>query len=150
FVSAAHVQLYIAGRGNFFGRDGIQLKAHVETTGIVSATLLSVDDDYTTYIAPESGLPYHRQQIVREGGRSSEAAFDFNQAAVADRGEKARRGDLAGIYDLLSIIYRMRATPLAAGTSYFVPVRTATQDTSAEIKVTGKQSIQTGQGSIDA
>ena len=31
FVSAAHVELFVAGRGNFYNRHGIQLRAHVET-----------------------------------------------------------------------------------------------------------------------
>jgi len=37
FVSAAHIELFVAGRGTFFGRDAIQLKGHVETTGVVYA-----------------------------------------------------------------------------------------------------------------
>src|SRR5436190_11610724 len=36
FVSAAHAEVLIAGRGTFYGRDGIQLKAHVETIGVVN------------------------------------------------------------------------------------------------------------------
>src|SRR5205814_4811003 len=30
FVSAAHVEMLVAGRGTFFDREGIQLRAHVE------------------------------------------------------------------------------------------------------------------------
>src|SRR3954468_1983932 len=33
FVDAAHVELRVAERGTYFTRDGIQLRAHVETTG---------------------------------------------------------------------------------------------------------------------
>src|SRR5204863_7360879 len=32
FVSAAHVELFVAARGAFFGREGIQLRGHVETS----------------------------------------------------------------------------------------------------------------------
>src|SRR4051812_22754221 len=41
FVDAAHVELLVAARGTFFTRDGIQLRAHVETTGVVNAALYS-------------------------------------------------------------------------------------------------------------
>ena len=33
FVSAGHIELFVAGRGRYFDRDGIQLQAHVETSG---------------------------------------------------------------------------------------------------------------------
>ena len=58
FVSAAHVELFVAGRGTFYGHEGIQLRAHVETTGVVNVALLSINNDYTTFIFPDSGLPY--------------------------------------------------------------------------------------------
>src|ERR1700741_3419515 len=69
FVSAAHIQLLVAARGNFFGRDGIQLKGHIETTGMINAALFAVDNDYTSYIDPQSGMPFHGQQIMRAASR---------------------------------------------------------------------------------
>src|SRR5687768_3548311 len=66
FVSAAHVEMYIAGRGNYFDRDGIELRAHVETSGIVNVALLALNNDYTTYVDAGTGLPYRSQTVVRE------------------------------------------------------------------------------------
>jgi len=43
FVSAAHIELLVAARGNFFGREAIQLKGHIETTGMVNAALFAVN-----------------------------------------------------------------------------------------------------------
>ena len=71
FVSAAHIELLVAGRDNFFGHEGIQLKAHVETKGVVNVALLSINNDYTTYVFPDSGLPYRAQHVTRQSGRSS-------------------------------------------------------------------------------
>src|SRR4030095_9100082 len=39
FVSAAHVEMVVAGRGIFFEREGVQLKAHVETSGVINVAL---------------------------------------------------------------------------------------------------------------
>lgn len=151
FISAAHVELLIAGRGNFFGRDGIQLKAHVETTGVVNVALLSMNNDYTTYVAAESGLPYRRQQVVREAGRTSEASVDYNQPAGTDAlPAKLRLGEFQGTYDLLSVLYRIRALPLTPGSTYFTTVRNDAQEYHAEIKVIGKELIKTNVGSFDA
>src|SRR5262245_31219993 len=36
FVSVAHIELLVAGRGKFFEHEGVQLKAHVETTGVIN------------------------------------------------------------------------------------------------------------------
>ena len=151
FVSAAHVELFVAGRDKFFGRDGIQLRAHVETNGVVNAALLSINNDYTTYIFPESGLPYRAQQVVRQAGRTSEASVDYNQPAGTDAlPPQLRVGESAGTLDLLSALYRVRAMPLLPGSSYFTTVRHEGTEYRAEIKVAGKQLIKTNVGSFDA
>src|SRR5256885_5630802 len=73
FVSAAHVELLVASRGKFFGREGIQLRAHVETSGVVNVALLSINNDYTTVVYSENGLPYRAHKVVLEAGRTTEA-----------------------------------------------------------------------------
>jgi hypothetical protein len=151
FVSAAHIEMVVAGRGIFFERDGIQLKAHVETTGVVNVALLSLNNDYTTYVFAESGLPYRSQQVVREAGRTSEASIDYNQPAGTDAiPPKLRIGESTGIYDLLSAVYRIRAMPLTIGTQYLITVRNENQEYQAEVKVFGKEFVKTGVGSFDA
>lgn len=151
FVSAAHVELFVAGRGTYFGHNGIELRAHVETTGIVNVALLSINNDYTTFVSSESGLPYRAQQVVREAGRTSEASVDYNQPAGTEAiPSRLRVGEFPGTYDFLSALYRVRAMPLAPGSSYFITARHEAAEYQAEIKVTGKQLIKTGVGSFDA
>lgn len=151
FVSAAHVELFVAGRGTFYGHDGFQLRAHVETTGVVNVALLSINNDYTTYVYPENGLPYRTQQVVREAGRTSEASVDYNQPAGTEAiSSRLRTGEFPGTYDLLSALYRVRAMPLAVGSSYFITARHENEEYQGEIKVTGKQLIKTSVGSFDA
>ncbi len=151
FVSAAHVETLVVGRGNFFERDGIQLKAHVETTGVVNVALLSLNNDYTTYVFAESGLPYRSQQVVREAGRTSQASLDYNQPAGTDAiPAKLRIGESTVIYDLLSAVYRIRAMPLTMGAQYFITVRNVNEEYQAEVKVAGKEYVKTSVGSFDA
>jgi hypothetical protein len=149
FISAAHVELQVVGRGVYFGRDGIQLRAHVETTGLVSAALFAINNDYVTYIDPATGLPFRSEQVVREATRTADSAKVFNES---DGGtvipSTLRAGESPGTYDFLSAIYRLRALPLAEGSTYYLTVRGETEDYQAEVKVTGRQTIKTTVGSF--
>lgn len=150
FVSAAHVELLVAGRGKYFDRDGIQLRAHVETSGVVNVALLGINNDYTTYIDAMSGLPYRSQQVVREAGRTSEAANDYNQpAGTAAIPAKLRAGEFPGTFDLLSAVYRLRAMPLSEGVAYSMTVRNEAQDYQADVKIVGRALIKTNVGSFN-
>ena len=150
FVSAAHVELLVAGRGTFLNRDGIQLRAHVETVGIVNVALLSINNDYTTYVDPQTGLPYRAQQVVREAGRTSEAERDYNQPAGTDAiPSKVRMGEFPGTYDLLSAIYRVRALPLTDGSSFSLTVIHDGDQYNAEVKVIGRERLKTNVGSFN-
>jgi hypothetical protein len=150
FVSAAHVELFVAARGAFFNRDAIQVRAHAETAGVVNVALLALNNDYTTYVDVQSGLPFRTQQVVREARRSSEASSDYNQPAGAGAiAAKLRSGEFPGTYDLLSALYRLRALPLSDGASYFMTVLDDGTTYQVEVKVTGRQLIKTGVGSFN-
>lgn len=151
FVSAAHVELLVAARGTFFDRDGIQLRAHVETVGIVNVALLSINNDYTTYVDPQTGLPYRSQQVVREAGRTSEAERDYNQAAGTDAiPSRLKTGETNVVYDLVSALYRVRSLPLTDGSTYFIPAQHNGDQYQAEVKVIGRQLTKTNVGSFNA
>src|SRR6185503_7258836 len=149
FVSAAHIELLVAAHGSFFGRDAIQLKGHIETTGMVNAALFAVNNDYITYVDPASGLPFRGQQILRAASRTSDTSADFNQpAGVAGLQEKPA-GEFAGTYDFLSAIYRVRALPLSQNSTYSLIVRDGNDAYDLQVGVIGKVAIKTNVGSFD-
>ncbi len=150
FISAAHAEFLVAARGTFFGRDGIQLKGHVETTGTVNAALLALNNDYITYVDPNTGLPFHAQQFIREASRASDASADFNQPAGAAPLPPGRLGEMSGIYDLLSVVYRIRTLPLKENSSYRLTVRIDNVDHQVDIKVRGQEAVKTNVGSFTA
>ena len=151
FVSAAHVELFVAARGTFFGREGIQLRAHVETTGIVYAALYALNTDYTSYVDPANGQPFRAEQMVREAARSSNTSSDFNQpAGTAAIPEKLRTGGFPGTYDFLAALYRVRALPLTEGSTYYFTVRGESQEYQVELKIKGHEAIKTNVGSFNA
>ena len=149
FISAAHVEFLVAARGTFFGRDGIQLKGHVETNGVVNAALFAINNDYITYVDPATGLPYYGQQTIRETGRTLETTADFNQPAGTAAIPAKRTSGLPGTYDFLSAVYRIRALPLTDGTTYTLSVRNENQNCQIAIKVNGHEVIKTNVGSFN-
>jgi hypothetical protein len=150
YVSAAHIDLFVAARGTFFNRDGVQLRAHIETVGIVNAALLSINNDYTTYVDPQTGLPYRAQQVVREAGRAAEAERDYNQSAGTDAIPSKLRTDASvGTFDLLSALYRVRSLPLTGRSSYLLTVQHEGQQYRAQVKVVGRELIKTNVGSFN-
>ena len=149
FISAAHVELLVAARGIFFGRDGIQLKGHVETTGTVNAAILALNNDYITYVDPGTGLPFYAQQFIREASRAADTSADFNQPAGAAALAPGRVGEFPGVYDLLSAIYRIRTLPLKEGSTSYLTMRFENNDYQIEIKVTGQESVKTNVGSFN-
>jgi len=150
FIDAAHIEILVAERGSFFTRDGVQLRAHVETTGVVNAALYSINNDYTSYIDPETGIPYRTQQVIREGGRISDTSSEYNQpvGTTAIPG-KFRLGEFPGTYDFISAIYRLRALPLAQGSKYYINVRSDLDQYNAELRVTSRELIKTNVGSFN-
>jgi hypothetical protein len=88
---------------------------------------------------------------VRQAGRISQASVDYNQPAGTDAlPAQLRQGESAGTLDLLSAVYRVRAMPLATGSSYLMSVRSGDQDYQAQIKVSGREMIKTNVGSFNA
>ena len=149
FISAAHVELLVAARGIFSGREAIQLKGHVETRGTVSAAVLALNNDYVTYIDPSTGLPFHGQQFIRSAPRTSDLTADFNQPAGAAALAPTRVGEFPGTYDLLSAVYRIRTLPLKESSTTYLTARIENLDYQLEVKVTGQEIVKTNVGSFN-
>jgi hypothetical protein len=149
FISAAHVELLVAGRGTFFGREGIQLKGHVETNGVVNAALFAINNDYISYVDPATGLPFRAEQTIRETARVADNSVDFDQPAGTAVIPSKRMGEFPGTYDFLSAIYRVRALPLTDRSAYTLSVRSDNQNYKLEIRVTGREMIKTNLGSFN-
>jgi hypothetical protein len=149
FVSAAHLELLVAGRGTVLNREGIQLRAHAETNGVVNVALFAINNDYTTYVDPSTGLPFRAEQVVRAADRTSNSASDYNQpAGIAALPGQVGSGVFSGRYDLLSALFRVRALPLTEGGAYSIAVQHEGAEFQTEVRVIGHETIKTGVGSF--
>jgi hypothetical protein len=150
FIAAAHVELFVAARGTFFGREGIKVTAHVETNGVVSAALFAINNDYTAYVDPATGQPFHVEQTIRQGSRTARTFADVSQPAANGSAPAKSNFALPGSYDFVSALYRLRALPLAGGSSYSVAVNEEQQNYRVDLRVTGRETINTSAGSFGA
>lgn len=148
FPSAAHAEFEIVSRGIHFGRDAIELRAHVETTGVVNVALFAINSDYKSYIDPETGLPFRSQEIARDAIKSSDRAQDFSQPA-GNEAIPPKTAALGGTFDFLSAFYRARALPLSDGAEYDITVRDESMLYQIELKVVGRETVRTNVGSFD-
>ena len=147
FPSVAYVDLQVVSRGMFSGRDSVELRAHVQTTGVINVALFGINNDYTSYIDPNTGLPFHSQQVIRDATRANDINLDLNQAAGTDA-IPSKRGTFPGTYDFLSAFYRLRALSLRPGAVYTFNVRGDAQNYQAEFRVGNTQVIKTNVGSF--
>ena len=151
FPTAAHIHLLVAGRGQLQGREGVELHAHVETTGVVSAALYALNNDYVTLVDPATGLPYRVQQSIREGTRVADVTRDYN-TALGDSAIPGRQATISGSgsYDFLSALYRLRSLPLTQGVTYTLTVQNGETLYNVEVKVIGRELLKTNVGSSGA
>ena len=148
FPSAAHAEFEVVTRGSFYGRDAIHLRAHLETTGVVNVALFALNNDYVSYIDPETGLPFRSQESARDAMATAEASQEFPQPA-GNEAIPPKVSALAGIFDFLSAFYRARALPLADGAEYDLTIRSEGVNYNVELKVVGRETVRTNVGSFE-
>ena len=148
FPTAAHAEFEVVSRGVHFGREAIELRAHVETTGVVNVALFAINNDYATYIDPETGLPFRSQETARDAMKSADSSQDFSQPA-GNEAIPPQVSALAGTFDFLSAFYRARALPLNDGAEYDLSIRDQGVTYQVELKVVGRETVRTNVGSFD-
>ncbi len=148
FPTAAHVEMEVTERGPLYGREGVELRARVETIGVVSAALYALNNSYASFVDPSTGIPYRARQSIRQAGRIQDVTQDYNTPLGASALPPGRDVPVAaGSYDFLSALYRIRALPLAQGAVYALVVRNGETNYDAEVRVTGREMMKTNIGS---
>ncbi|MDX6271697.1 MAG: hypothetical protein QOD28_2920 [Acidobacteriota bacterium] len=144
FTTAGHVELFNAGRGQFFNRDGFELRARVQTVGVVRAALYAIDNEYTSYVDTQTGLPFRTRFRRLEGGGAAQLppGIGTQPAPFVEATPTT--------YDFLSALYRLRALPLAAGATYPVRAEGDGVQYDAELRVTGRETVKTAAGTFNA
>lgn len=99
----------VRARSKYFGRDGLMLTGKAQTTG-TAQSILPADDLITTYVDPNTLLPFRSEMSLQESRRHLNQTVLFDQ----DRGNATAEGGArmevpVGTYDLLSAFYALRS-----------------------------------------
>lgn len=139
FPVAAFVELNVAGRGTSGGREGIELRGRVETSGVVNAALYAINNNYVSYIDPATGLPFRTEVQTRNVNLSA------NDTPVRVMSDGA-----TGAFDLLSALYRLRALAFTPGARYPINVVHNGVQYAAEVRVgRTRETVNTSIGSFN-
>jgi hypothetical protein len=141
FTDAGFVELHTVAREKVGQQDAIHLRARVKTTGMVEATLLALDNEYSSFISPETGLPLKIERTLRESIAPTDIKRDFAENQVVGANN---------VRDLISAIYQVRTLPLALNSTFPLRVSENNQIYEVELKVVKKMTVSTAVGAFGA
>ena len=150
FPVAAHIELSVASRGQLYGREGVELQAHVETVGVISAALYALNNNYVSFVDPATGLPYRARQELRQGTNIENFTRDYAALGESAAPSSQTTATPAAAFDFLSALYRLRALPLAPGAIYTLSVQNGDAVYNVELRVTGRENLKSNLGSSTA
>ncbi|HZS08270.1 MAG TPA: DUF3108 domain-containing protein [Blastocatellia bacterium] len=151
FVTAARMELEVAGRGAFFGQEGYQLRTRVETVGYARSLLADVDNQYNSYVDATTMLPYRLENSTRQGRARSDELVTLDQAKNAARyGDGSETRIPPGTRDLPAMLYALRYRDLKPGTSHKFTVLFGKTVTEVEATAKPSERVITQAGAFDA
>ena len=150
FATAARLDLEVVDQGAFFGQDGYQLRARVNTTGRVRSVFHEIDNQYTSYVQGGTLLPHGSRPRF---GRALEVAEELlildqqgRQARFADDSQRSLSGET---YDLVSLIYALRTKGFGAGSKARYSAIYGRELVEIDIKVLDRGRITTPTGAYN-
>jgi hypothetical protein len=151
FTTAARLDLEVVDQGSFFGQDGYQLRARVNTTGSVRSVFQEIDNQYTTYVQGGTLLPHRIETSIRQGVRSSEDLMTIDQQGRQARFADDSQRNLSGeTYDLVSLFYALRTKGFASGSKGKLFAIYGRELVELDIKVQDRARITTPTGTYNA
>lgn len=148
FVTAARLEMELAGQGAFFGQEGYQLRTRVETVGYVRSLFAEVDNLYTSYVDAKTLLPYRVQNTTRQGAKSEDETIIVDQQHQTARHADGTEGKLPKTsFDLPALVYALRARGLKPGekAKFSAFYGKKTFEIEAEAKERERLSVQAGE-----
>ncbi len=132
FPDGGYAELYVVSRGKLGGKDVVEIRSKIKTTGLVSAAFVQIDESRTVFAAPDNGLPVYIRRTSNDGPIPIERINNYLTIPSFN-------------LDLVSLIYKARETG-GTGTYTFIE---SEQVYSASF-LTGKpEKIKTEAGEFD-
>lgn len=109
FVTAARLELEVAGQGAYFGQQGYQLRTKVSTLGYVRSLFNEIDNQYVSYVDAKTLLPYRTDNATRQGKTNEDDTVTIDQQRrIARYGDSSELSLPSDTFDLPSLVYALR------------------------------------------
>ncbi len=95
FRDVAYAQLFVASRGKLDGKDAVELHSKFKTVNLYSAIFYLIDEERTTFVSTENGLPLYTRKVSNAEGLPLEDVKNYLVAPAAG-------------HDLLTMLYQAR------------------------------------------
>jgi hypothetical protein len=116
FVTAARLELEVAGQGAYFGQQGYQLRTKVSTLGYVRTIFNEIDNQYVSYVDAKTLLPYRTDNTTRQGKTNEDDTVTIDQQRRTARyGDNSELALPADTFDLPSLVYALRLREFGEG-----------------------------------
>jgi hypothetical protein len=152
FVTAARLELEVAGQGAFFGQQGYQLRTKVATLGYVRSLFTDVDNQYISYVDARTLLPYRTDNTTRQGKTNEDDTVTIDQQRrLARYGDNSQLTLPSDTFDLPSLVYALRLREFGDGakpTKFTALFGKHLVDIEAQIKA--RERVVTQAGNFDA
>ncbi|MGI8670320.1 MAG: DUF3108 domain-containing protein, partial [Aridibacter sp.] len=93
--NAAYAEISVVSRGKLNGQDTVELSSKLKSMNLLSAAFYLFDQDRTTFVSTETGLPIYVKKVSNAGVMPLETVENFINAPTPN-------------YDLLTLIYKIR------------------------------------------
>jgi hypothetical protein len=141
---------------------GLRTEHHGKNVVCVGKTtlptsLFQINDRFVSYYDPSQHLPVALDFFVEEGRDRRKEKFHFDRDAARIFAHKKRDGQQpydvdyelnAGVTDLASAAFRLRAQPLKVGEVFELPIFTGAKSYVMRVTVEGKQTLSTRLGEL--
>jgi hypothetical protein len=132
-------------------RDGLQLTAQARTVGVVRSLFIAVDDQFISYVDPETLLPFRFEKRLREGKRQVDLATVFDQKDKVARTEEDKPIAIEpDTRDALALLHSLRTLDLSSGKTYRLPLLFDDEPSIVIASPEQQGRIQTAAGSFEA
>lgn len=151
FIVAGELTLETKDRRSVEGVDAYHVSATAQSVGIVSAFIFKLNDTYESFINATTLQPFRADKRSRRGKKREQSSVTIDQ-----QNRTARTGDGQTIqippdtYDVVGLLYAIRAMDLAPGKSQTFNVLEDGRAYAIKVVVEGREKVTTRAGSFDA
>ncbi|HXG92354.1 MAG TPA: DUF3108 domain-containing protein [Blastocatellia bacterium] len=151
FITAGEFTLETKERRSFDGVDGYHVSAVAQTVGPVNAFVFKVNDTYESFINAETLQPFRAQKSTRHGKKREQSSVTIDQRNRTARLSDGRTVEIpADTYDLVGLIYAIRAMDLTVGKSRSFNVLEDGKVYPIRVEAEAREKVTTRAGSFDA